>query len=423
MSSSIQLRQDRAAIVAEMRTVCNSKNPADAARWKELDVKQEALRSQIQAAETTTLEAEMTTIRNADRPYFDSRETNPIGVSENRAAWPANIRAADSPEYRKVFDSFVRHGENMREIRALGAVSADNGYTLVPVGFQKEVANYAKAIGGLRQCARVVTTPTGQPLNWPRAQDTSNKGHWLPESNAIQETDPVFDNVTLGADLLSSDSVLVPVELMQDSAFSVEALLAEQFGIRLARGTAAAYMNGNGLGTTGLLPQLIAAAVSGAAIEAIGANSNSGNSGDTDLNTIGTDDLSNLIEQVDPAYRVGPNVGFLANQKTWDTIRKVKDKYGRALWDVSLASGTPDKILGYPYWYDQSMPTIAAGAVGTIIFGDFSKYIIRDVLGMTMVRYNELYMTSHQIGFEAFLRTTGQLLIAPAFSYLVTSQS
>jgi HK97 family phage major capsid protein len=192
--------------------------------------------------------------------------------------------------------------------------------------------------------------------------------------------------------------------------------LTGSFGTRLGRGTASAYMNGNGANITGLLP-VLKAATPVRSVAAVGANANSGNSGDTAVDSLGSDDFANLITAVDAAYRIGPRVGFLANQATYDKMRTVKDKYGRPIWQVSLSEGQPDRVMGYPYYYDQSMQLIGAGNV-PLIFGNYEKYIIRDVLGMTTVRYGELYMTSHQIGYESFLRTFGQVLNAQAFSYI-----
>jgi HK97 family phage major capsid protein len=138
-------------------------------------------------------------------------------------------------------------------------------------------------------------------------------------------------------------------------------------------------------------------------------------SGNNDHNSIGVNDLANLIAQLDPAYR--PNAIFMAAQSTFDTMRKLKDSLGRPLWEVSIAQGVPDRILGYEYDWNADMASIAASAY-SLLFGRFDKYVIRDVLGFTMVRYNELYMPSHQVGFQAYLRTDGQLLQGAAFSIL-----
>jgi HK97 family phage major capsid protein len=61
---------------------------------------------------------------------------------------------------------------------------------------------------------------------------------------------------------------------------------------------------------------------------------------------------------------------------------------------------------------------VPSASAYSVLFGKFDKYIIRDVLGMTMVRYNELYMPNHQVGFQAYLRTDGNRLQQKAFSLL-----
>jgi HK97 family phage major capsid protein len=73
--------------------------------------------------------------------------------------------------------------------------------------------------------------------------------------------------------------------------------------------------------------------------------------------------------------------------------------------------GSPNTILGYPYTINQSMASMTASAK-SVLFGDFSKYVIRDVRGFTLVRLDERYADYHQVGFLAFLRTDGDLLDA-----------
>ena len=85
-------------------------------------------------------------------------------------------------------------------------------------------------------------------------------------------------------------------------------------------------------------------------------------------------------------------------------------------------TGEPDKIFGYSYQIDNAMAGICAGNI-PVMFGDFSKYIIRNSLGITMVRFNELYMPNYQIGFQSFIRTDAKLLQSAAFSYLQTPLS
>ena len=46
----------------------------------------------------------------------------------------------------------------------------------------------------------------------------------------------------------------------------------------------------------------------------------------------------------------------------------------------------------------------------SILFGDFSRYTIRDVMGMTLFRFEDsAYVKLGQIGFLAWMRTGGTL--------------
>ncbi len=209
--------------------------------------------------------------------------------------------------------------------------------------------------------------------------------------------------------------MLLSVQLLQDSAFDLEAELTEAFAIRLGRILNNKYTLGNGSGVpTGLIYSISQDAVPNY-VNAVGSSSNDGITGNTEANSVGSDDLDNLISAVDPAYRV--NAKFMMNWKTIDFLRKLKDKYGRPLWVASLAVGEPDRIFGYPFDWNADMDTVGAGKY-PILFGDFQKHLIRDVGGVTVVRFNELYMEKHQVGFTAFLRTDSHRLQAAAFSLL-----
>ena len=78
-------------------------------------------------------------------------------------------------------------------------------------------------------------------------------------------------------------------------------------------------------------------------VKATGSNSNDGVSGNTEANSIGSDDLENLIAAVDP--RTGQREihdGSLHHRR----VKENKDKYGRPIWNAGLSSATPDMIFG-----------------------------------------------------------------------------
>ncbi len=96
---------------------------------------------------------------------------------------------------------------------------------------------------------------------------------------------------------------------MQDSAFSLESFLKEAFAVRLGRGYE--YYLTLGTGTNAPMGILPAIAASGAtAVVAAGSSANDGIAGNTGVNSIGYQDLVNLIHSVDPTYRRGAKFMF-----------------------------------------------------------------------------------------------------------------
>jgi HK97 family phage major capsid protein len=204
------------------------------------------------------------------------------------------------------------------------------------------------------------------------------------------------------------------VQLETDSAFDIASVLNNAFAKRIARATEPTYLTGNGSGQpNGLLTAL--ATAGNTPVLAVGANANSGSEGDTDLNSLGSEDFSNLIDALDPDYR--PNASFMANSTSWSRVRRTLDKYGRPIWATSLQTGDPDKVYGYKWYNNQQMSGIGAGNK-SLIFGDFNSYCIRDVVGFALIRYAELFMQNYQRGYQAFIRTDGQLLQPAAFAVL-----
>jgi HK97 family phage major capsid protein len=407
---SLELRKQRAALVAQMNeiTAKGEWTPEAREKWDKINADQELLRVRIDAVELSEkLAKEM-------REFKAPEQAQPNVGKEIRVTRDNIHEVRGLPEYNDAFMAFCRSGrkhpllDEIQERTALTETTTGGGY-LIPTGFQKELEIKLKAIGPIRGQARIITTATGNIVNWPTWDDTANKGEWLAiNSDATTSQNPTFGQVNLIANVASSKQVLVPVQLLQDSAFDLQAELSDAFAIRLGRITNDGYTTGTG--TTmpnGIVPQIAA----GTTVTATGDTG----TGNTDLNSVGYNDLNALITALDPAYR--RNARYMANQSTFDMLRKLKDTLGRPLWVSSLTQGQPDTIFGYPFFFNQSCAAIAAAAK-SIVFGDFSKYIIRDVLGITFVRFNELYMGSYQVGFQAYLRTDGQCIQPAAFSVL-----
>jgi HK97 family phage major capsid protein len=110
-------------------------------------------------------------------------------------------------------------------------------------------------------------------------------------------------------------------------------------------------------------------------------------------------DLVELEHSVNIVYR--QNAEFLLSDGALKVIKQLTDGNDRPLWLPGLATKEPDSILGYKYQVDPNMPT-PASAAKSVYFGDFSKFLIRDVTQVQMLRLTERYAEYLQVAFLLF---------------------
>lgn len=286
--------------------------------------------------------------------------------------------------------------ESDKGIRAaLSAVSGPAGAYLFPETFVRQLEVNMLAYGGILQAADIMRTASGERIAWPTADDTGNKGRRLNENQAINYTpDPTFGQVYWDAYEYTSDCVLVPYALLQDSIFDLPTILGEMLGERLGR----KFAIDDTLGTGANQPKGI---VTCAPVGVTAASTTA----------LLFDEVLSLIFSVDPAYRSAPGCRFLFHDQTLAILRKLKDSQNRYLWDPSVQVGIPDKIWGYPYTISMEMAQAAALAV-VMIFGDLKKFKIRQVGQVRMYRLQERFRDNDQDGFVAFMRQDANLLTA-----------
>jgi HK97 family phage major capsid protein len=126
------------------------------------------------------------------------------------------------------------------------------------------------------------------------------------------------------------------------------------------------------------------------------------------------DNFVDLVHTIDPEYR--KNSRFMMSDSTLKSIKKIKilqysgDTVGVPLWQPGLAAQS-DSILGYPYVINQSMAAPGSSAK-KVLFGDFSKYIIRDVGLHASPPRRTVRRATTRSAFLAFSRSDGDLLDA-----------
>ncbi len=281
------------------------------------------------------------------------------------------------------------------QVRAAGqSTSATLGAELIPEGFVASVEKALQAVGALRQVATILRTAQGNDLPWPTVNDTAVSGRLLTEETAITQTNIVLSSVTFNAYKYSSDLVLVTPELLQDSAIDVPSLIGTLLGERLARIMNLHFTTGTGSSQpNGMITQAI--------VDNLNETASAG--------TLVGDDLIDLIHDVDPAYR--NNASWLMHDNIFGNVRKLTVSDVGYLWQPSFVLGEPDRLLGWPIRINQDMDSDVAIVAGEeiAVFGDLSKYIIREVAGMRFRRLDERYADTDQVGFIAFMRADGDI--------------
>jgi len=112
-------------------------------------------------------------------------------------------------------------------------------------------------------------------------------------------------------------------------------------------------------------------------------------------------ELKNLKFSVDEAYR--GDAEWMFSDDVLEALELLEDADGRPLWAPGLTAGAPDRLLQHGYVVNNDMPTIATGNK-PVLFGDMSKFFIRDVAGIRIKRLNERFADNDQVAFVAFSR-------------------
>lgn len=105
------------------------------------------------------------------------------------------------------------------------------------------------------------------------------------------------------------------------------------------------------------------------------------------------------------------------NDQTISLLRKLKDNNGAYMWQPALVAGEPDRLLGYPVYTSEFVPTVKAGAP-VIAFGDFSYYNIGDRGVRSFDQLRELFAGNGMVGFLAKERVDGKLVLPEAVQIL-----
>lgn len=230
-------------------------------------------------------------------------------------------RASD--EYRKGMLTALR--TNFKQITNVlqEGVDADGGY-LVPEEYDSRLIDVLTEENIMRKLGHQLTTSGDHKIN---IAATKPAAAWIEEGGALSFGDATFDQILLDAHKLHV-AIKVTEELLYDNAFGLESYIIDMFGKALANAEEDAFLNGSGVGQPlGLFAET------------------GGGTAAASVTSLTSDSVVDLVYALKRPYR--KSATFIMNDQTIAAIRKLKDNNGAYMWQPSLTSGEPDKLLGY----------------------------------------------------------------------------
>ena len=282
------------------------------------------------------------------------------------------------------------------------------GY-LVPQSFSNELEMKGIWKGGMLEACRVYSDTIGGSLKWPTGDDTGVDGAISGQGAARTVADMTFGNVLFSDYTIDSNIVKVGRELISDERVGLlQSVLAEQLAQRINRKANSVLTNGTGTSE----PYGLTVAATTAGITTAGATA------------ITKAELVRLQYSVDKYYSQGTNVGWMMHRNTLGYLRTLDFSTDTThLFADIKAAGEPDMLLGYPVFINNDLPDLTNGlpvsATKHIWFGDFSKYVVRRIEGVSLERNDSVYWNSFTVGFMGWTRLDGNLLVQGAIKPLL----
>lgn len=394
MSKVLELREKRAKAWEAAKAFLESKRGADGmmsaedtASYDKMEADVVNLGKEIERLERqAAIDAELN--KPTSTPITNKPNGNPDGEEK---------RGRASDKYRNTFWNAMRR-KNFYDVENALQVGTDSeGGYLVPDEFENTLVEALEEENFFRSIATVIQTSSGdRKIPVVASKGTAN---WIDEEGAFPESDDAFGQVSISAYKVAT-MLKISDELLNDSAFNLEAYISKEFGRRIGSKEEEAFFTGDGKGK----PTGIFNATGGAADGTTTTTAN-----------ITFDDVMDLFYSVKSPYR--KKAVWVLNDTTVKALRKLKDNNGNYIWQPSVQAGQPDMILNRPYHTSSYVPELAAGAK-VMAFGDFSYYWIADRQGRSFKRLNELFAATGQVGFLASQRVDGKLILSEAVKTL-----
>ena len=317
--------------------------------------------------------------------------------SEKKPAFHYEIK---TPEDRAFFNTYLRKGQGFltpEEAKTLTLGSDPQAGYLAPVEYADMIIKGMSDYSPIRREATVRLTGSKQ-LDVPKRTA-------LPDTYWVSEIEERTEDASLafGLEKFTPHEVMsfvrVSTQELEDSAFNLEAELANAFTEALAIKEGTAFVEGDVVGKP----------------EGILTNADVDETETAASGTVDEDDLVPVVYKISQNYR--PGAKWYMNDSSISTVRLLKDTNGRFIFTDGIA-GDPAMLYGYPVVSCPDMPDISGGNY-PIVFGNMRKaYMIADRVQLSIQRLSERYAEYGIIGFIARKRVDGMVVLPEAIHKL-----
>ena len=256
-------------------------------------------------------------------------------------------------------------------------------------------------VSDMEQACTVITTPTGATINHPKIDDTGTDGALYTEasrdSTAIPVSDMTVGNTALGAYFYSSKWVKLTIEAAQDIEYSLNSFLLPALSERVNRGKNTDLTTGDGSGKPNGIITASSAGVTAASATAIT-----------------HEELIDTFFSVDRSFRGGQKVAWMCNDAIEKQILKLGLTAAENFNPITFDAQGNIFIMGKRVWSNKDMASSLAANNKVLLFGDFSKYIIRKVSSPAIIFTDQQFIQNGQFGYMAYERVDGDFVGASA---------
>jgi len=313
----------------------------------------------------------------ADLTAVINRANEAIEV-EQREAKTAEVLSAAAVNFRdaSVSDSETDILRKMAagEIRGheFRSITGSTTGAPVPTSFYNEIVKVARLVNPLLDYATVINTASGENLQIP-SQAGFSTATIVGQGVSIGTSEPTFNAFTTLSAYKFSALAQLSRELVLDAGVDIVGFLADQFGNAFGYAIGDKVVNGTGTVEPSGLINAAATGVTGG----------TGVSG-----AFTADNVVDLVYSLDGSLRSKPSFALLANSGSIAALRKLKDNYGRYLFDIGLGQDKRDLVLGVPVIETPAMPSIGTNAKSLAV-GDLKSLYIRNAGGLQVDRSDD----------------------------------